>query len=195
MPTIGWVESVPSNTSTVGQYPAFIKSVWTAISAGMAVEHYWNASGGASDASAGDLLPGGTRAFIATQSASSLPSQGTGRLFIAGDVSRLFAYDSSGTYLAGTSFFQEHALSPGASYWVRQTGSFTTTQTSSTTVVTFPIPYAAAPYVFQTADNVQWLTGIVTIAAGTFTSTWSAMAAGTVNVYWEALGQVSSASY
>lgn len=197
MPTIGWSESVPSNSSQVVQYPTFAKSIWTAISLGMAVEHYWNASGGGSDASIGDLLPGSSRAFVAAQSASSAPnSQMTGRVFLASDISRLFVYDSSGTYMVGTPFFQEHLISSGTGYWLRQSGSHTTTATTGSTLITFGIPYLSTPYVWQTTDNAQWLVGITTIVTGaTFTSTWSALAAGTVNVYWEALGKVSSSSY
>lgn len=196
MPTIGWTEGIPSNASTVGSYPAFIKSVWTAISQGMAVEHYWNGSGGGSDGSTGDLRAGGSRAFVAAQSASSIPSQGTGRLFLASDVSRLFAYDSSGTFLVGTPFFQEHATSSGTiGYWVRQSGSYTTTQTSGTTTVTYPIPYAQTPSIWQTVDNASWLLTTSGEGADNFVSRFSALAAGTVVVYWESLGLMSSASY
>ena len=196
MPTLGWTESVPSNTSAVNQYPAFAKSVWTSISLGMAVEHYWNASGGGSDASIGELLPGSSRAFVAALSASSAPnSQMTGRLFLTSDTSRLLVYDSSGTYLVGTPFLQEHATDAKTGYWLRQSGSYTTTVTSGTTLVTFSVPYAAAPQVWQSQDNALWLTGVVTLSTGFFTSTWSALAAGTVNVYWESLGTVSSTSY
>ena len=196
MSNVTWVESVPSNASAVGHYPSFAKSIWTSISLGMATEHYWNASGGASDASTGELLPGGSRAFFAAQSASSAPnSQYSGRLFLASDVSRLFAYDSSGTYMVGTPFFQEHVTNPGVGYWVRQTGSYTTDVTAGFLAITFGIPYGAVPKLWQSVDNASWLLGVTGEATTGFTSRFSALAAGTVVVTWESLGTVSSASY
>jgi len=196
MPTLGWTETVPSNTSPVYHYPPFAKSVWTSISLGMAVEHYWNASGGGSDASIGDILPGGSRAYVAAQSASSVPnSQHSGRLFLTSDTSKLLVYDSSGTYLVGSAVFQEHVTDAKTGFWVRQTGSYTTTVTNGSLAITFGIPYNAAPRTWQTSDNAQWLLGVTGEATTGFTSRFSALAAGTMTCYWESLGTVSSVSY
>ena len=199
-----WVETVPSGTSTVGSFPAWSHTMLSAIGSGLGLEHYWPGSGGGSDASIGELLPGGSRAFVAAQSASSAPnSQMTGRLFLASDASRLFVYDSTGTYLVGTAFGGEHASDAGtAGYWVRQSGSFTTTDSSGNTDVTFPVPFVATPVIIQ---NINASGGAVIIFLGTvtsqtsasaFRSAWSALAApGSFTVAWEALGIVSSASY
>lgn len=198
-----WVESVPSGTSTVGSFPAWSHTMWSAVGAGLGVEHYWPGSGGGSDVSIGELLPGGSRAFFAAQSASSAPnSQMTGRMFLASDASRLFVYDSTGTYLVGTAFFGEHAASADSGYWARQSGSFTTTDSSGVTDVTFPVSFTTTPYVTQTINAnggaAIILLGTVTsqTSASAFRSAWSALAApGSFTVAWEALGLVSSASF
>lgn len=199
-----WVETVPSGTSAVGNFPAWTHTLLGAIGSGMGLEHNWPGSGGGSDVSIGDLLPGGSRAFVDVQSASSAPnSQMTGRLFLASDASRLFIYDSTGTYLVGTAFGGEHATDAGTSgYWARQSGSFTTTDSSGNTDVTFPISFVTTPVIIQ---NINASGGAAIIFLGTvasqtsasaFRSAWSALAApGSFTVAWEALGLVSSASY
>jgi hypothetical protein len=205
-----WVETVPSGTSTVGSFPGWSHTMWGAVATGMAVEHYWPGSGGGSDASIGELAPGGSRAYFDVQSKSSAAgSQQTARLFFASDASRLFAYDSTGTYLVGTAFYGEYAptadwvgSSTLSEFWVRQSGSYTTTDTSGTTDVTFPVSFTTTPYITQTVNGsggaAQIFLGIV--ASGTsaraFRSAWSARAApGSFTVAWEAIGNVSSASY
>lgn len=196
MAVSAWSEAIPSSTSVVGQFPVYARSVFAAITAGMAVEHYWNASGGGSDASTGDLLPGASRAFVDVQSASSLTTQGVGRAFLASDTSRLLLYDSTGTYLGGTPFLMEHTTSAGTSYWARFTGSYTTDQTSGVQSITFPIPFQNVPVVFQSMSTNIW---VVAAAASrsAFSSFFSIVAAGgtTLTVTWEALGTLSSASY
>lgn len=197
MSVSAWSEAVPSGTSLVGLFPPYARAVFAAISEGMATEHYWNASGGGSDASAGDLLPGASRAFFAAQSASSLPSQGIGRAFFASDVTRLFLYNSTGTYLGGTPYLAEHATSAGSNYWVRFTGSYGTTATSGVTTVTFPTSFISTPTVFQSLSSVIWVVGAANISQSAFSSFFSQVAAGSssITVTWEALGLVSSASY
>jgi len=195
-----WTESIPSGTSTVGTFPAYARAVFAAITAGMAVEHYWNGSGGGSDASTGDLLPGASRAFFAAQSDASAPAQNIGRVFLASDTSRLLLYDSSGTYLGGTPFLAEHATSANTSYWVRFTGSYSTTATTGSTAITFPTPFVnTIPAVFQSIDTDIWTVAATPIGNGlsAFSSYVSIIALGgaTVTVRWEAIGTVSSASY
>jgi hypothetical protein len=169
----------------------------------MAVEHYWPGAGGGSDASIGDLAPGGSRAYFDVQSQSSAPgSQQTARLFLASDASRLFAYDSTGTYLVGTAFGGEHATDAGSGYWARQTGSFVSTAASGTTDVIFPVSFLSLPNIVQTitagAGGAVTFLGIVgsqTSLTG-FRSSWSAVGApGSRTFSWTALGIVSSASY
>lgn len=190
-----WSEAIPSGASAVGAFPAYARAVWAAISAGLAVEHVWSGSGGGSDASAGDLRPGASRAFVAMQSASSAPASTAGRAFFTSDTTRLLLYDSTGTYLGGTPFLDEMATDAGTGVWVCQAGSYSTTVTGNTQV-TFPIPFLSAPKVWQTVDNALWLTTQGVPNASFFGSQTSALAggAGTVVVSWEALGTVSARS-
>src|SRR5207247_2384844 len=170
-----------SGTSIVGNEPPHLRSVWTAISTGMAVEHFYAGVGGSSQASSGDLRPGGSRAFVDVQSASSVPSQGTGRLFFASDTSRLLVYDSGGTYMVGTAFGEEQlSVSAGSGFWAIQTGSVGGTAQSGNVTNTFPIPFLLAPTLIQ--QTIQsGATGIwhaaTTRSTTTFNSTWSALGA------------------
>jgi len=199
-----WTEAIPSSTSQVGIFPTYARGVFTVISVGMAVEHIWNASGGGSEASAGDLRPGGTRTYFDVQSQSSAPgSQQTGRLFLASDASRLFVYDSTGTYLVGTPFCDLHATSAATGYWLRQTGSYSiatsgATATSGSTVVQFPIPYIVPPAVFTTPSEAVIVVGTILVSNTSFSSGWSQFVGPsdtTDTVFWEALGRASSGSY
>lgn len=195
---VTWTETVPSGTSLVGQFPDYAKSIWTTLALGMATEHFWPGSGGGSDASIGELLPGGSRAFVAAQSASSLPAQGSGRFFLASDVSRLFVYTSSTTVLAGTPFFDETLANPSGGLMARQTGSFATTATSGTTTVTFATAYSAVPQVYQSCSTNVILFSRQGVTAAQFVSAWSALAAtggASFTIYWESLGTMSSASF
>lgn len=217
MTQINWTESVISITSTVGSFPPYAKSVWTAIATGMNVEHFWDGTGGASSLSRGDLRPGGSRTFFAAQSASS--SSGTGKLFFASNVSRLFAYGSAGTWLEGTPFFSDEST-PGSDqsgglmpslttcYRLRQSGS-SNFNTGGASYITFPVPYISPPRVFCTSSNTSFIvrcnggaSGAVSpyVSAQSFvplvsTLTFVTLAGPTVQVVWEAIGYVSSASF
>jgi hypothetical protein len=196
--TTTWTESVPSNASAVGLFPYYARDIWGSIATGMGVEHFWPGAGG-SVASIGELRPGASRAYVAAQSASSVPSQGTGRMFLASDVTRLFAYGSAATWLAGTPYFDEHASSASSSgYWGRQNGSFATTQTSGSTTITFPRAFLVAPQVVLSGSSAVWIVGSSgNPSVATFVSSWSALAAtgaSIVTFYWEALGVLSSVS-
>lgn len=198
-----WVETIPSGTSFVGLFPAWSKTMWTAVATGMSLEHYYEGSGGGSAASSGDLAPGGSRAFFDVKSNSSAPnSQTTGRLFLTSDVSRLFVYDSTGTYMVGTAFGIENSADPATpGFWARQSGSYTTNATSGNTDITFPVSFTALPSITQTvtaaAGNGMLLAIVHTSSSATkFRSVWSMLASlGTVTVSWTALGPISSTSY
>lgn len=203
MATIKWVESVPSNASLVGRAPTDFKSVWTAISLGMAVEHYWAGTGGGSDSSAGYLRPGGSRAYVILDTGPPTSSQITGRLAMDLNatslrVQDLRIYESAGTYLVGTPSLDEVQSSAGSNHWHRTAGTITGVATGSgVTVVTFAPSFITAPAVFVQGSSVSWNVGIGTVGTSGFTSTYStfAGASGTASIYWEALGLVSSASY
>ena len=117
MSLVSWVENIPSGTSTVGSFPPFARSVWTAIAAGMATELFWPGTGGSSASSAGVLQPGGSRVFLGPQSQSSNSATGdiVGRGMLWSDTSRLVAYDSTGTHLIGTPYLVERIAGAGSS--------------------------------------------------------------------------------
>ena len=201
MANISWTETIPSITSPVGQFPRYAQSVWTAIAAGMATEHYWDGSGGASAASRGLMAPGGSRAFFDVRSNSSAPnSQMTGRLFLTSDTSRLLVYDSTGTYLAGTPFLSENSTSAGTGYWVRQAGTalFPLNVGSASTPITFPIPFLTTPIVHVTTSDKSLIANALNVTLSACSSAVSTIGVAFVSsatVFWEALGTVSSASY
>lgn len=211
MTQIGWNESVISITSTVGSFPPYAKSVWTAIATGMNVEHFWDGTGGASSASRGDLRPGASRAFFATQSASS--SSFTGKLFFASNVSRLFAYGSNGTYLEGTPFFSDESVAQGSNHSGNPESSLTTCfrlrqsgtsnfNTGGAVGITFPVPYIATPKVFVVSSNTSFYVSVQPfgVSLQSFFPVWSSNTGSTVlgptlTVNWEAIGYVSSVSF
>lgn len=198
MSALGWTETVPSNSSLVGNAPKDFKSVWTALAFGMATEHYFPGSGGGSDASAGELLPGASRCFVDLKSKSSAPnSQYTGRFFLDTDNSRLYAYESAATYMVGSSWYNEHATDASTSYWVRTSGSIVGVGTGSgTTAATFPLLFLSAPTVTLSGSNTSWAVSIVSTTTAGFTSAYSSFAgaASTLTIYWQALGLLSQAS-
>lgn len=202
MTTITWNESVPSGTSPVGTTPAYCQDLWPAIASGLATEHFWPGAGGASDASAGVLLPGASRAFVAARSASSAPnSQLSGRLFFASDTSRLLLYDSTGTFLAGTPFLSEVSGSATSGYWLRQTGSLYTNvnvDNRASIPITFPIPFVAVPAIRVTPSRTAAAVNPFTVSAATFASAISTIGVASLSdltIFWEAFGMASSASY
>lgn len=198
MTTLGWTESVPSNASLVGNAPKDFRSVWTALSLGLATEHFYPGSGGGSDASAGDLLPGGSRCFVDNKSRSSAPnSQYTGRLFLDIDNSRLYAYESAATYLVGTSWYNDNASDAGTNYWVRTSGNTPGVSTGSSVVtIPFGMTFTAPPQVVLSGSNTSWHLSFVTSTTTYVVSAFSsyAGAASTLTIYWQALGTLSSAS-
>jgi len=201
MTVSAWSEVVPSGQSLVGVFPTYARSVWNAVSQGMSLEHFWSGTGGSSDASCGDLLPGASRTYVGAQSASSAPSsQMTGRVFFASDVSRLFIYDSTGTYLIDTLFFDECATSPGSGYWLRQASLSTTLLSSSGTIaVTFPTAYLTTPIVYLQ----YFTTGAPPVVAGCsvtttgFISSYSFIGGTppTNGLYWESFGTAPSEAF
>lgn len=214
MTLIVWNESIPSGTSRAGNAPTDFPRVWKAITSGMTTEHFWSASGGASAASCGELLPGASRTEIVARAANvvaEFSSQVSGRLALVDADSgtsfvplRIHTYDSTGTYMVGSVWMDEHADDCGTGYWMRQSGSTTGIATGlGSSVITFPVPYTAAPKVFLSTSNASWIlwvAGVTISGPNAFKNVVSgyssrAGAAGTNTIYWEALGPVSSVSY
>jgi len=196
MTTISWNEAAPAITDKVGIFPAQGPSIWTAISNGLATGLYWDGSGGASAASGGELKLGTSRAYYDVASKSSTPtSQSTGRLFLCSDTSRLYMYDSAGTYLAGTPFYEEYMTVPAVGAGIiMQAGS---TAIGSGVTVTYPLAFTVAPkmVMLTVTDtlgiNPPFAVNLTNSFTTGFTSSFSqlngAPTGGTV--YWSAIGQ------
>lgn len=196
MTQIAWTETVPSGTSRVGDFPTFAISVWTAISTGLSRSGtlYWNAGGGASDASTGELAAGGSRPFYDVQSNSSAPnSQMTGRLFFASDTSRLLVYESAATYMVGSANFVEMGTDGGKGAWYSYS-SFTNLGSVSSSILTFTFPtaYGAAPQIFFTSQNNPLFCSVLNSTTTLFSSLVSTLgAASLTTLYWRSMGTIS----
>jgi hypothetical protein len=169
-PIIGWSESVPSGTSLVGQEPTHAKSLWTALSTALGTYLFWDGSGGGSAASRGELRPGASRSYFAAASKSSSAATATSlaRAFFASDTSRLFVYESAGTYLAGTPFCIEHATPATQYLYVQQSGEtfVSSTGTPTSLAVTWPAAFVGLPDMVSL--HVSELSFLYGLKAGTF---------------------------
>src|SRR2546430_4044287 len=120
MPTIGWDESLPSDSENAGLGDDRIRSLKTSLRIGLDGEHVWPSGGG----NVGVHRLGSARAFYAVQSLVS--STGTdGRLMVASDTSRLFHVGSAGTMLlGGAAVLSVGSAPPGGQtfYWAAEFG-------------------------------------------------------------------------
>lgn len=199
MSLINWVETVPSDGSAVGNAPTELASHWTAIGTWLGASLYWPGSGGASQASAGELKLGQSLAFYGPQSASSntIGWYHTGRGFLDSVTSRLYAYDSTGTYLVGTPFLVSHASGtvPGHA-WVVQSGStlVPSTGTPKQVIVPFPSAYSGVAFVMTTLSSQSFVCGTVSsVTTGGFTSIFSYLGPdpqSAFTLYWTSIGTV-----
>lgn len=199
--TIGWTETLPSDASAVGLAPPEIRSIWSSIAQGLGLNGgplYWPGTGGGSEASAGQLQPGGLRAYHDTHSASS--NAGTldviGRVFVASDRSRAYLYESAATRLLGSRFLIEYTSSSKSlgDVWVTQRGE--TAFALGTTTVTFATPFRAAPFVGGSCSQASTTLQFTPISATQFRSDVSTLG-GTISdstLYWWAIGRVSGES-
>lgn len=141
-PQVNWSEGVPSGTSAVGLAPPFLTSQWTAISQGLSTEAlYWDGSGTGSKASRGELQQGAPKSFVGSFSRSSNADiKLNGRAYFDSTTSRMFLYDSSGTYLIGTPFQVKYGSS-AATHFLALSGftkvsNVTTANTNSLGIIT-----------------------------------------------------------
>jgi hypothetical protein len=212
MATIGWNESVPSNTSRVRDFPAFMRSVTTAMATALGTEAlYWTPTSG-SAASVGEMQPGGSRTFFGARSSSSNSNNAKlgQRLLATSDTTELLCYDSAGTYRVGTPYFVEVLLGPAISStensmktatWVVQSGSsvYPVAGGTNQVTVTYPTAYSRRPpavhvSVGGSSIGVEWMVSISTHTTGGATfdiHPTPGYGPGTnPTVYWSSLGTV-----
>lgn len=152
MPTLNWVETLPSDGSAVGRSPAEIRQPMTNVALGLGTQLEWPGSGGGSELSAGQPKAGAARPYFAASSAKSLaaPQQ----LFLTSDTTRLYFMTSAGTVLAGTMYLMEHQTAPSTGRWVFQSGTTVLADDTPYVKIDFPWPYAEAPTVVTTSSFV-----------------------------------------
>ena len=198
--SIGWTETLPSDASLVGVSPPEIRSVWSAIAAGLGQNGgplYFPGTGGGSEASAGDLQPGNLRANYGVHSLSSNDNSADtiGRIYVASDRSRAYVTESDGTYLLGSRYLIEHTPTKAATNaWITQRGF--TPMGSTQTTITFATPFMSAPTVFvSTSQNTSTLE-VTSITVTDFKSTASGIGIATPDgtLWWWAMGAISVAS-
>jgi hypothetical protein len=133
-PTIGWDESLPSDSESAGLGDDRIRSLKTSLRIGLDGEHVWPSGGG----DVGVHRLGSARPYYGAQSLVS--STGTdGRLMVTSDTSRLFHVGSAGTlFLGGANVLSVGSDPPGGQrfYWAHEIGEVLITGTSQ--VVTYP---------------------------------------------------------
>ncbi len=190
-----WSENLPSDSSLVIKAPGYARSIWRDITIGLSESLFWPGSGGASNASQGDLREGTARAFHGTESTSSFGAAAThqGRLFLTSDTSRLFAYDSANTVLLGSAYFVESALTFPNAVWVQANGSYAT-NTGGTFVagdVSLGITYDNTGYsVYLVGGSINHRFQAIPDATTTFQSNVSGPT-GSQTYRWVSIGTVT----
>lgn len=159
---IGWDESVPADTESLGLTDDRIKSVKTSVRAGLDDEHNFPSAGGNN---VGYHRLGSARPYYGPQSAVS--SAGTdGRLMHASDTSRLFGVGSGGTTLLGgptVLLMADFAGTvPQRHYWAVEIGGDTTSSDGSRSVTIPNSGFSGIPRTFLQlrADSVASAYGV-----------------------------------
>ena len=206
MPVLTWKETLPSETSKVGISPPEIHAHKTAIAQWLGAWLEFPGSGGGSENSAGVLKAGASRALYGAASLSSNADMGTnkGKVYFTSDTTRLYAYDSSGTYCIGTPSLVE-VLTDGDTNnaYVMQSGqSYVSAPNVNTKSYSFShdgvsakrIEFAANPVVVAYTSHTSILLGVSTVTTGGFSSTASWWGSGDTSAYtvcWRASGYTS----
>jgi len=197
MTRIIWDENLPSDGSAVGLAPDDLQSLWRNLGQGLRTSLEW---------SSGDLLEGKVRTFLAGQSSSSNSTAKLwARAFFASDTTRLFVYDSTGTYLAGTPYVIEEGrreVGGTEAVWVSQSSTTLVAAAGAPVSLTIPFPTAYAnilgetPRVMQTISHRSMTIGLSTITRGGFTSIFSYFGPGSQSaftIHWASVGRMTGA--
>lgn len=204
-----WHELKPAAGDPLSEFPSVMTDQAVTLRQGLEQHLFWTDSSGASagvprfaDGTAG---PGAARSFFDVESNASSQVSATkalgGRLFVASDTSRLFAYAASGhSVLAGSAFAIVHATStatiPSNTQTLVQLGSFSMASTSTTTTA-FPSAYSAAPIVqlmpMSTGTTNFWTAAVLGSTTTNFTTRLGVLFgnASPLTVYWRSHGTVS----
>lgn len=166
MPTITWVETLPSNGSAVGRSPSEIRQPMSSVALGLGAWLEWPGSGSGSELLAGQPKAGAARPYFAPSSAKSLASPQ--QLFLTSDTTRLYYMTSAGTVQVGSVQFLEHKSSASTSYaWVMQSGS--TVLAGKAIRLDFPVTFAEAPVVIPTTTYTSMHFSVRAVSAESVT--------------------------
>lgn len=204
-----WHELKPAAGDPLSEFPSVMTDQALTLRQGLEQHLFWTESSGASagiprfvDGSAG---PGAARAFFDVESNASSQVSATkalgGRLFVASDTSRFFAYAPSGhSVLAGSASAIVHATStatiPTNTQVLVQLGAFSIVSTSTTTTA-FPSAYSAAPFVqlmpMSTGTTNLWNAALLGSTTTNFTVRLGVIfgSASPLTVYWRSHGSVA----
>jgi hypothetical protein len=188
-PTIGWDESLPSDSESAGLGDDRIRSLKTSLRIGLDGEHVWPSGGG----DVGVHRLGSARPYYGAQSLVS--STGTdGRLMVTSDTSRLFHVGSGGTmFLGGATALSAGSQPVGGSrfYWATEFGSDSFQVGQGSRAVVFPNSgFSGAPFVFVTCSGGSFAIGVSganTTNLG-FTAVYTPVQGSLVGFNWLSIG-------
>lgn len=192
MPTIGWDETSPADGSGANTGASAIRSLKSNLAGGLSGAIYWPGSGGASNASAGQPVPGAWRAFYGKQ--STVSAYADGAMQVTSDTSRLFGVGSTGTMFLGSASALEHTTYPGTNVrWVMASGV-----TVSSTSFAFGPVYNGLPIVTfsVTTSGVTSVIGVLDSLTSSQARVIAYNATGlplgsATTVYWQSVGTVT----
>lgn len=201
MSAISWLaELQPLTTSQASSGWSFIQSWETQFATGISTSFYWPGSGGGSALSAGESKPGNIRLARAGNSAITggyengflLWNTARGSIDHIGSVNTGMYSHSAMLDMGQSSGISTSAQSTG---WLVQTGSFTTSASSWSILVSFAtlggVNFLAgtAPNVYLVGTNSDYLLGVGPGAtAVSFPSFGSTLGSTSVTVTWRAEG-------
>ena len=207
MPVLNWKETLPSETSKVGISPPEIHAHKQAIAQWLGAWLEFPGSGGGSENSAGVLKAGASRALHGAASLSSNAAMGTnkGKVYFTSDTSRLYVYDSSGTYCVGTPRLTEvltdsdpmfaYVFQSGQSYVASPNDPAKSFSFSKDGVSAKWVEFTTEPIVVAYTSHTSILLGISTVTTGGFTSAaswWGSGNTSAYTVFWRASGYTSN---
>lgn len=197
MPIIGWSESNPQGSDSIGLGDDEIRSLKTSVRIGLDSEHVWPSGGG----DAGVHRLGSARPYVGTQSLVS--STGTdGRLQWASDTSQFFHVGSGGTAFIGGAQAISAASYPGGAppqrhQWVQEFGEGKTVS-GSTNITYANSGFSGVPFVTITnritslaADGgaaIMWVSGTNATGFTANSRLTNGATTSTHSFYWISIG-------
>jgi len=204
-----YIESKPIGTDLLTELPSLLTSNAIAFRQNVEKHSYWTDSSGVSAGdmrfSDGSFGPGAARAFFDVNSNVSSQISATkpmsGRLYIASDTSRLYAYTSDRTLPVGGAraiVYRTSAATIQSNVRVLVQVGTQTNVTTSTQTITFPTAYSVAPNIQTTVFSnvttdyaIAEIMGSRTTCFGLSVTTLFGTAVSAWTVMWRSHGTVA----